>query len=111
MLIRFFSFFLFSHGIKETAINQIKDFYKKDIVIDESKFSITKNIKREIQNKAKQAFFRDKVYYGTIQNGNNTCKIENRNFQWIFAFFYLILMDFSDFGNFIAFSYFIFLFS
>ncbi len=63
---------LFSQGIKETAINQIKDFYKKDIVIDESKFSITKNIKREIQNKAKQAFFRDKVYYWTIQNGNNT---------------------------------------
>ena len=32
-------------------INQIKDFYKNDIVIDESKFSITKKIKREIQNK------------------------------------------------------------
>ena len=63
---------LFPQGIKETAINQIKDFYKNDIVIDESKFSITKKIKREIQNKAKQAFFRDKVYYWAIQNGDNT---------------------------------------
>lgn len=63
---------LFPQGIKEIAINQIKDFYKNDIVIDESKFSITKKIKREIQNKAKQAFFRDKVYYWIIQNGSNT---------------------------------------
>ena len=63
---------LFPQGIKETAINNIKDFYKNDVVINEFKFSISKKIKKEIQNKAKQAFFRDNVYYWTIKNGDNT---------------------------------------
>ena len=63
--ILFFSILL-SGEIKDTALSQINDFYKNKVQITEHKFSISKEVKKEIQNKVNQGFFRDKVYYWTI---------------------------------------------
>ena len=53
----------FSSEIKDKTIQVINDFYnQKDIQIDEFKFSISKKIKKEIQNKVKQKFYRNKIY-------------------------------------------------
>ena len=67
ILILLFSFII-SGDIKETALNQIRNFYNTDIQITEYKFSISKNLKKEIQNRVKQKFFRDSVYYWVIHN-------------------------------------------
>ena len=58
----------FSSEIKDKTIQVINDFYnQQDIQIDEFKFSISKKIKKEIQNKVKQKFYRNQIYYWTIK--------------------------------------------
>jgi len=71
LTILFFSILL-PGEIKEIAIDQIRNFYNEEVKIEEHKFSISKSLKKEIQNKVKQAFFRDKVYYWTIHKEGST---------------------------------------
>ena len=59
--------FLISSEIKEQTINAIESFYNDDIEIINKTFKISKKIKTEIQNKVKQKFFRDQIYYWTIK--------------------------------------------
>ena len=58
--------FLISSEIKKHTINAIESFYNDDIEIINKTFKISKKIKTEIQNKVKQKFFRDQIYYWTI---------------------------------------------
>lgn len=53
--------------IKDKTIETINQFYQQDIEINEFKYSISKKIKKEIQNLTKQKFFRDQIYYWTIK--------------------------------------------
>ncbi len=67
LLIIFFFAFCFSSEIKSKSVEAIKSFYKKEIKIDSKKFSISKKIKKTIQNKVKQKFYRDQIYYWIIE--------------------------------------------
>ena len=53
-------------SIKEKAIEDIISHYLEKPEITEYKFSIPSNAKKEIQNTLKQKFFRDKIYYWSI---------------------------------------------
>jgi len=64
--------FIFSSEIKEKTLETINDYYKKDIKINDFKFSIPKKIKSKIQNQVKQKFYRDQIYYWTIEFENKT---------------------------------------
>ena len=66
LLIIFFFAFCFSSEIKSKSVEAIKSFYKKEIKIDSKKFSIPKKLKKTIQNKVKQKFYRDQIYYWVI---------------------------------------------
>ena len=64
--------FIFSSEIKEKTLETINDYYKKDIKINDFKFSIPKKIKSKIQNQVNQKFYRDQIYYWTIEFENKT---------------------------------------
>ena len=53
--------------IKDKTIETINQFYQQDIEINEFKYSISKKIKKEIQNLTKQKFYREKIFYWTIK--------------------------------------------
>ena len=67
--------FLISSEIKEESIKAIQLFYNDAIEIENKTFKISKKIKSEIkkesiksiQNKVKQKFFRNQIYYWTIK--------------------------------------------
>ncbi len=59
-------------SIKESAVEDIISNYSEKIEIKEHKFSIPSKAKNEIQNVLKQKFFRDKIYYWTIEHSNGT---------------------------------------
>ncbi len=67
LLIIFFFAFCFSSEIKSKSVEAIKSFYKKEIKLESKKFSISKKIKKTIQNKVKQKFYRDQIYYWIIE--------------------------------------------
>ena len=58
---------LSSSEIKDDAIKTIINYYNKEVTITNKKFSIPKKIKKEIQNKIKQKFYRDQIYYWVIE--------------------------------------------
>ena len=62
-----FCFSLISATIKENAIKDIRSIYDQKVKITEHKFSISSKAKKEIQNIVKQKFYRDKIYYWSIQ--------------------------------------------
>ena len=51
--------------IKEKTLQVINNYYNQDIEIQESKFKIPKEVKKQIQNQIKQKFYRDQIYYWT----------------------------------------------
>lgn len=59
--------FLISSEIKEESIKAIESFYNDNVEITDKTFKISKKIKNEIQNKVKQKFFRDQIYYWSIK--------------------------------------------
>tara|TARA_A100001011_G_scaffold400667_2_gene517375 strand:- start:4178 stop:4753 length:576 start_codon:yes stop_codon:yes gene_type:complete len=59
--------FLYSSEIKERTIDSIKSFFNEEIEIFDKKFKIPKKTKNEIQNKIKQNFFRDQIFYWIIK--------------------------------------------
>tara|TARA_Y100000768_G_scaffold382081_1_gene361808 strand:+ start:1154 stop:1684 length:531 start_codon:yes stop_codon:yes gene_type:complete len=59
-------------SLKEKAIEDIRSYYTEEAKITERKFSIPSKAKKEIQNTVKQKFFRDKIYYWTIEHSNGT---------------------------------------
>ena len=61
---------LFSSEIKEKTNKAINKYYNQEIEINHFKFSIPKKIKKEIQNKVKQKFYKDQIYYWTIKVNN-----------------------------------------
>ena len=63
----FFSTLIISSEIKESSVNVIQNFYNDSIEVVSKKFKIPKKIKSEIQNKVKQKFFRDQIYYWLIK--------------------------------------------
>ena len=63
----FISSFIISSEIKETSLKTIQNFYNDSIEVISEKFKIPKKIKKEIQNKVKQKFFRDQIYYWIIK--------------------------------------------
>tara|TARA_Y100001968_G_scaffold31000_1_gene23871 strand:+ start:5749 stop:6282 length:534 start_codon:yes stop_codon:yes gene_type:complete len=65
LIIIFFSF-CFSSEIKSKSVETIKSFYEQEIKLESKKFPISKKIKKTIQNKAKQKFYRDQIYYWII---------------------------------------------
>jgi len=68
----FISSFILSSEIKEISINAIESFYSDSIEIISKKFKTSKKVKKEIQNKVKQKFFRDQIYYWLIKkDGKN----------------------------------------
>ena len=58
---------LSSSEIKDNAIKSIINYYNKEVTITNKKFSIPKKIKKEIQNKIKQKFYRDQIYYWVVE--------------------------------------------
>ena len=68
----FISSLIISSEIKEASLKTIQSFYKDSIEIIDKKFKISSNIKKKIQNKVKQKFFRDQIYYWIIKkDGKN----------------------------------------
>ena len=63
----FISSFIISSEIKETSLKTIQNFYNDSIEVITKKFKISKKVKKEIQNKVKQKFFRDQIYYWIIK--------------------------------------------
>ena len=59
--------FLISATIKENAVKDMHAMYEEKVQITEHTFSIPSKVKKEIQNKVKQKFFRDKIYYWVIK--------------------------------------------
>ena len=59
--------FTVSSEIKESSVKAIQNFYNDSIEVISKKFKIPKKIKKEIQNKVKQKFFRDQIYYWIIK--------------------------------------------
>ncbi len=59
--------FTLSSEIKESSIKAIQNFYTDSIEVINKKFKIPKKVKKEIQNKVKQKFFRDQIYYWIIK--------------------------------------------
>ncbi len=57
-------------SIKEKAIEDIISHYPEKPEITEHKFSIPSKAKKEIQNILKQKFFRDKIYYWSINHSD-----------------------------------------
>ncbi len=57
---------VFSSEIKDKSVETIKSFYQKEIKLENKKFSIPKKLKKTIQNKVKQKFYRDQIYYWVI---------------------------------------------
>ena len=66
----FISSFAITSEIKEASEKVIQNFYNDSIKIVSKKFEIRKNVKKEIQNKTKQKFFRDQIYYWIIKKAN-----------------------------------------
>ena len=66
----FISSFAITSEIKEASEKAIQNFYNDSIEIVSKKFEIQKNVKKEIQNKARQKFFRDQIYYWIIKKAN-----------------------------------------
>ena len=63
----------FAYGtIKEDAIQNMRSIYNETVTITEHKFAIPSTAKKEIQNTVKQKFYRDKVYYWTIEKKEGT---------------------------------------
>jgi len=58
---------IFSSEIKDKSVETIKSFYKQEVTIENKKFSIPKKLKKSIQNKVKQKFYRDQIYYWIIE--------------------------------------------
>ena len=67
LIILFISSFIISSEIKESSIKAIQNFYNDSIEVISKKFKIPKKTKAEIQNKIKQKFFRDQIYYWIIK--------------------------------------------
>ena len=59
--------FAFSSEIMDKTVQTIKSFYQKEIKLENKKFSIPKKLKKIIQNKVKQKFYRDQIYYWIIE--------------------------------------------
>jgi len=59
--------FIITSEIKDASIKTIQNFYNDNIEIINKKLKIPKNEKKEIQNKVKQKFFRDQIYYWVIK--------------------------------------------
>ena len=70
LIILFISSFIISSEIKESSIKVIQNFYNDSIEVISKKFKIPKKVKAEIQNKIKQNFFRDQIYYWVIKRGD-----------------------------------------
>lgn len=59
---------IFASEIKNKSIQEIKSYYNKEITVSSSmKFNIPKKIKKSIQGQVNQKFFRDQIYYWTIE--------------------------------------------
>ena len=58
---------LIGSSIKESAVKDMRAMYKEKVQITEHKFSIPSKAKKEIQNKVKQKFYKDKIYYWVIK--------------------------------------------
>ena len=67
-----FCFPLISASIKENAVKDMHAMYDEEIQVAEHKFSIPSKAKKEIQNKLKQKFYREKIYYWTIKKKEST---------------------------------------
>ena len=67
IIILSFLHLLIASEIKERTTQVINDYYNQDIEIQESKFKIPKEVKKQIQNQIKQKFYRDQIYYWTIK--------------------------------------------
>ena len=65
-IIIFFAFSL-SSEIQNKSIEEIKSYYNKEIKITNSKFPISKKIKKNIQNQVKQKFYREQIYCWMIE--------------------------------------------
>ena len=63
----FISSLIISSEIKESSVKAIQNFYNDSIEAISKKFKIPKKVKKEIQNKVKQKFFRDQIYYWIIK--------------------------------------------
>ena len=63
----FISSLIISSEIKESSVKAIQNFYNDSIEVISKKFKIPKKIKKEIQGKVKQKFFRDQIYYWIIK--------------------------------------------
>ena len=63
---------LIGSEIKEKTLQVINNYYNQDIEIQESKFKIPKEVKKQIQNQIKQKFYRDQIYYWTIKIDDQT---------------------------------------
>ena len=60
-------FLLIGASIKESAVKDMHAMYEEKVKITEHKLSIPSKVKKEIQNKVKQKFYRDKIYYWAIK--------------------------------------------
>jgi len=64
--------FAVSSEIKNKSIEIIKSYYNQEILVSKNLFLISKNVKNNIQNQIKQRFYRDQIYYWSIEIKGNT---------------------------------------
>ncbi len=62
--------FSFNSEIKNKTIEVINEFYDSKVEITEHTFKIPSKVKKSIQAKVKQKFFRDKIFYWKIKVDN-----------------------------------------
>ena len=63
---------LLAGPIKEKTEQYIFSIFSENVIIKMNTFHLNKNITGEIQNTAKQAFYRDKIYYWDISQNDTT---------------------------------------
>ena len=64
--------FSFNSEIKDKTIEVINEFYDSKVEITEHTFKIPSKVKKSIQAKVKQKFFRNQIYYWKINIGEQT---------------------------------------
>jgi len=58
---------LFSNEIEKKCISVIRSYYNQNVKLINKEFIVSSNIKLDIENKVKQRFYRNKIYYWIIE--------------------------------------------
>jgi len=85
---------LFATKIEQKCIGVIKSYYNDDIKFINKEFIISEDIKSKIENKIKQRFYRDKIYYWVIEtSGKINYALLDNSIGKTMPITYLVIFD------------------